>query len=167
MEIVTPRLLLRDFRAGDLAAFAALFADPDFMEWSHRGLMTRPQVVQRLRQLADCYRANGFSKWAVIHRRDGVAIGYCGLEAQTIDGEEIMELGYRIAAPYRGRGLATEAARAAIADATERLRLPHVQAYVEPGNHGSIRILEKLGFAYQRNIRFHGTLFRLYRREAD
>ena len=48
----------------------------------------------------------------MIHKADNTAIGYCGLEVQTIDGEEIRELGYRIAAPYRGRGLTTEAVRA-------------------------------------------------------
>ena len=167
MEIATPRLLLRAFRHDDLEAYAALFTDPAFMEWSHRGPMTRPQVAGRIAQLIEGYRRHGFSKWAVIHKADGVPIGYCGIEVQTIDGAEIRELGYRIAAPYRGQGLASEAARAALEDATGRLKLPFVQAFVEPGNKASIRILEKLGFVYQRNIRFHGTPFRLYRRDAS
>lgn len=167
MEIATPRLVLRDFRPDDLEAYAPLFADPAFMEWSLRGLLTRAQAEARIQQFIDCFQANGFTKWAMVHKQDGAAIGYCGLEVQTIDGEEIRELGYRIAAPYRGQGLTTEAARAAVDDATERLRLPYVLAYVEPGNHASIHILEKLGFGYKRNMRFHGALFRLYRRDAD
>ena len=117
MEIATPRLLLRPFRSDDLEAYAALFTDPDFMEWSHRGPMTQPQVAGRIRQLIDCYQAHGFSKWAVIHKADQAPIGYCGIEVQTIDGEEIRELGYRIAAyPLTLLSAAMRAMQEALAD---------------------------------------------------
>jgi RimJ/RimL family protein N-acetyltransferase len=60
------------------------------------------------------------------------------------DGE--MELGYWIARPYWGRGIATEAGAALIANARDSLRLPRLVAGHFIDNPASGRVLQKLGF---------------------
>ena len=63
-----------------------------------------------------------------------------------ISTEEV-EVGWEIVPALRGRGLATEAMRAAIADAWQRTGADHLVAYVRTDNAASLRIAEKLGFA--------------------
>ncbi len=62
------------------------------------------------------------------------------------EGPERVEVGYGVAAPFRGRGLATEALLAMLDLARGRPEVRLVTARVEPGNEASIRVLEKAGF---------------------
>jgi ribosomal-protein-alanine N-acetyltransferase len=55
-------------------------------------------------------------------------------------------LGYWIDAEHEGKGLMTEAVRAATTFAFSGLRLHRVQAAVMPSNSGSQRVLEKAGY---------------------
>ena len=56
-----------------------------------------------------------------------------------------VEIGWRLAAEYWGRGLATEGARAITAYAFEILKLPELVSFTVPGNVRSQRVMEKLG----------------------
>jgi RimJ/RimL family protein N-acetyltransferase len=60
-----------------------------------------------------------------------------------------VEAGWEIVEALRGRGLATEAMRAAIADAWERTGADHLVAYIRPENAASLRVAEKLGFRFR------------------
>ena len=163
MLIETPRLRLRPFTLDDLEAVVALAADPGFQAWSLAGPLDAEEARHKLEGLIALYETHGFSKWAVTTKPDARIIGYCGLGFEEIDGRRLPEFGYRLAPAFRGQGLATEAARAAIADAFERLGLPEIHAFAEPGNAASLRVLEKLGLSYLRDITLHGRAWRLYR----
>ncbi|HEY6053860.1 MAG TPA: GNAT family N-acetyltransferase [Gaiellaceae bacterium] len=94
------------------------------------------------------WRAHEFGPWIV--ELDGEAIGfvevnYAGAGITGIAPDEV-ELGWAIAEPWRGRGLATEAVRGAIADAWERVAPPWLVAYIRPDNAASLRVAEKVGF---------------------
>lgn len=73
---------------------------------------------------------------------DPLLVGGCGLHRRESGA---VELGYWIARPYWGRGLATEAAKAII-DIARTLRLPALEAGHFLDNPASGRVLEKLGF---------------------
>jgi RimJ/RimL family protein N-acetyltransferase len=93
------------------------------------------------------WRAHGFGPWIV--ELDGEAIGlvevnYAGAGITGIAPDEV-ELGWAIAEQWQGRGLATEAARAAIADVRERVAPPWLVAYIRPDNAASLRVADKLG----------------------
>jgi RimJ/RimL family protein N-acetyltransferase len=60
-----------------------------------------------------------------------------------------VEAGWEIVEKLRGRGLATEAMRAAIADAWARTGADHLVAYIRPENAASLRVAEKLGFRFR------------------
>jgi RimJ/RimL family protein N-acetyltransferase len=89
-----------------------------------------------------------FGPWAVLEqdRFAGFAeVHYAGAGIGGIDPREV-EVGWVIAETLRGRGLATEAMRAALADAWTRAQTDHVVAYIRPENTISLRVAEKLGF---------------------
>ena len=58
-------------------------------------------------------------------------------------------LGYFVDQEHNGRGIATEAVRAAVTYAFDEVDLHRVQAGVMPRNARSIRVLEKVGFRFE------------------
>jgi RimJ/RimL family protein N-acetyltransferase len=121
-RLTTPRLRLRVWREEDLESFAALNADPRVMEYF-------PSMLDRAGSdaLAACIRehfaARGFGLWAV--EAPGVApfIGFVGLAVPTFEAPFMpcVEIGWRLAFEHWGKGYATEAAFAVLADAFGRL----------------------------------------------
>jgi RimJ/RimL family protein N-acetyltransferase len=83
--------------------------------------------------------------WFVTLAEDGRVVGDCGTLG-WVDEHGRVEIGYGLAAPFRGRGLGTEAVRALAdwVDAQPGVRV--LTASVEVGNEPSRRLLERLGF---------------------
>jgi RimJ/RimL family protein N-acetyltransferase len=91
---------------------------------------------------------HGFSKWIVIERDSGNPVGDAGL--LVLDDLDWIDLGFRFARPFWGRGLATQAASAWISTAFAKLGIESLGAFTHPDNAASIRVLEKLGFSSMR-----------------
>lgn len=96
------------------------------------------------------YRANGFGLYRVQTRQGGQTVGMCGLvNRPTLDD---VDLGYALLPEFCGHGYAVEAGAAVLADARERLGLKRIVAIVDPRNGGSIRVLEKLDFRFEKMV---------------
>ena len=142
-QLLTPRLLLRPFRAGDAEVAHTIYSDPVVMRYVATGAMTDLAITERL---LDDYTAHqerhGYSFWAVIERETGTLIGDSGLY-RTPTGE--VELGYTLGAAWWGRGYATEAAGRWLSVAFDELGIDEVVALAEPANVASLNVLTKLG----------------------
>lgn len=162
--LTTERLLIRPFTRADADAAIALFTDPGFMAGSlEGGALSASEARAKLEALIALQQAHGFSKLALIQRGDQRLIGYCGFGLELIDGRPLPEFGYRLLPDARGRGLATEAARAILAVAFTRMGMSRVHAIVEEDNALSLRVMEKLGMKCQRRVYFHGREWLLFR----
>jgi RimJ/RimL family protein N-acetyltransferase len=166
MILETERLIIRPFVPEDEDVAAGFFMDPAFMVWSFEGALGADAAREKFRGYLSLHATHGFSKLAVLHKEGGRLIGYCGFGLETIEDAPSPELGYRLTPSVRGNGFATEAARAVIADAFARLRMPHVLATVMEGNAPSCAVLEKLGLTFRRRVVLHGREMLLYRLEA-
>jgi RimJ/RimL family protein N-acetyltransferase len=157
------RVFLRPFHIADLDAMAEVFGDPEVMRFGP-GPQPREWVQRWLRGcLEDYYQKWGFGLWAVVHKPDRRVIGFCGLTRfDDVDGRPEIELGYRLARAFWGRGLATEAARAARNYAFAVLALPRLVALIDPRNGASIRVAEKGGLRYEKDVIFRESVRRLY-----
>jgi [ribosomal protein S5]-alanine N-acetyltransferase len=78
-------------------------------------------------------------------------VGWGGFKGPPRSGR--VELGYEIAASRRGRGLATSAARAMVAEAFADGRVTRVIAHTLPEPNASTRVLENAGFRFERAVR--------------
>jgi ribosomal-protein-alanine N-acetyltransferase len=78
-------------------------------------------------------------------------VGWGGFKGPPKDG--VVELGYEIAATRRGRGLATAATRAMLAEAFADERVTTVIAHTLAERNASNHVLEKLGFAFDGKAR--------------
>ena len=83
-------------------------------------------------------------------------IGWGGFKGPPRDG--VVELGYEVAESRRGRGLATAAVRAMVAEAFADDRVDAVIAHTLPERNASGRVLEKVGFRFDREEREAGAV---------
>jgi RimJ/RimL family protein N-acetyltransferase len=148
-EIVTPRLRLRRWRSEDLEPFAALNADPEVME-HFPSTLSRDQTAEIMAWIAKHYELHGYGVWAVEVPGQAPFIGYIGLAVPSFQASftPCVEIGWRLARPWWGQGLATEGAQAALAYGFENLSLPEIVSFTVPGNVRSRRVMEKLGMRY-------------------
>jgi ribosomal-protein-alanine N-acetyltransferase len=143
-ELRTPRLLLRAWRPEDLEPCATMNAEPEVMEHLPRSPARSAGFILAMQSsLGDGRRG----LWSLELVDEAPFIGCAGL--LDVRGElpfaPAVELGWRLARPWWGRGLATEAAAAAVAYAFEDLRLEELVAYTARRNARSRRLMERLG----------------------
>jgi RimJ/RimL family protein N-acetyltransferase len=149
-SLQTDRLLLRPWRpAADLDALVRLNADPEVMRWvtPHRPL-TADESAEMLDRLVRHWDDHGFGLWALIPREPGAGVvGFAGLAVPSFLPEVLptVEVGWRLAPAWWGRGLATEAARASIDHGFERLGLRSVVSIIDERNARSLRLARRLG----------------------
>ncbi len=143
MQLITARQILRPLVPDDARALFDLDADPIVRQYvPDEAPVSVDAVRASLERYQGVYRDDGFARLAAIDRVTGALLGWCGLRRQP-DGE--VDLGYRYGRAAWGRGLATEASRASIADGFDRLELPRIIAHARCENGASLRVLEKIG----------------------
>ena len=114
-------------------------------------------------KIQDRYKSDGFCFWAAIRKRDRVFLGICGLVSQIIEGKNEVEVGYRFSDEFWGQGYGPEAARVCIEYAKEKLNIQSVISLIRPVNLQSIRLAEKNGLSFEKEVMFHGMPHNLYR----
>ncbi|MEM9023994.1 MAG: GNAT family N-acetyltransferase [Bacteroidota bacterium] len=152
----TQRLLLRPYTMDDVEAAYQVNLDPETSRYTgDRGVKSREEIREILqgRILTD-YRLYGYGRFAVIYKATDRYIGFAGIKFLPEFGEP--DIGYRFASEYWGQGLATEAGHATIDFAFGTLGLPRLIGLVLPENTASVRVLEKLGFAYEKTVETEG-----------
>lgn len=148
--IETERLILRTWSLADAAEGFRIWSDPEVMRYISDG---QPHTIERTREwlgrMIAHQQRHGFCYWAVVEKGSNQLLGSCGM-AHYLDGGPTVDFGYTLARSHWGRGLASEAAGAALRYAFENLRLPELVASVDSRNAASRRVLEKIGFVFQR-----------------
>ena len=149
-SVETARLLLRPWRpAEDIDALAALNADPAVMRWiAPNRPLTRAETAEQLDRFVRHWDEHGFGLWALVPREEGAGcIGFAGLAVPSFLPAVLptVEVGWRLAPEWWGRGLATEAARASMDFGFARLGLRSVVSIIDARNEPSLRVAEKLG----------------------
>ena len=161
MNATTERLRIRPLTTGDLDALAAIYDDPQVMRFS-LGRLDRDKTREKLERHVTLNRESGQGAHALEDLGDGRFVGIAGLQPQTVDGVDEIEIGYRLMPESWGKGLATEATRALLAHAFAELGLPRVISIIEPANVGSIRVAEKAGLTLEKETMMWDRDVRIY-----
>lgn len=145
LTIKTPRLLLRPWRDEDVEAFAAMFADPAVMEFLMpvRDRAAINAIVERVRAHFD---RHGFGWWAAELQETSAFIGFIGLSNIQFEAHftPAVEVGWRLASAYWGKGYATEGARAALEAGFTQLGLSEIVSITVPANARSRRVMDRI-----------------------
>lgn len=162
MLLKTERLIIREFNREDLKALASFLGNAQVMEFSIDGPLSLEKTNEMLeKRILAHYAEYGFGLWALIY--GGAVIGFAGLIMQMIDGEQLVELGYRLDPGYWGKGLASEAAAAIAKYAFEELKLKEIISIIDASNTRSIAVAKRLGMHYWKDAAFHGKPTQIYK----
>ncbi len=147
--IRTARLVLRPWREEDRAPFAALNADPAVRRW-FPSTLSRAESDASFDRLQAHVAEHGFGFWAAEVPGEAPFVGFVGLQHVGFEAPftPAVEIGWRLARAFWGRGLATEAARASLAHAFGPLGLDEVVAFTVPGNAPSRRVMTRIGMLH-------------------
>ncbi len=154
MKIIeTERLTLREIDSATDAEFVfELLNTPKFIQYiGDRGVdsveQARDFIENRYRQ---SYRDHGYGLYAVELKADNTAVGMCGfVRRDTLPGPD---LGFAFLPEHEGKGYGFEAARAALEHGRDKLGFTKVLAITSQDNDVSGKLLEKLGFSFDRII---------------
>jgi len=148
--------MLRHFTPLDSGAMINVFGDPEVMRFGD-GIHSIDWIQAWLESCLEQYRTWGFGPYAVVRRQQEEVLGYCGLFLfPEIDGRSEIEIGYRLARSAWGSGYATEAVRAVRDYAFGTLGLKRLIALIDPANVPSLRVAEKIGMHYEKEVMLEG-----------
>ncbi len=110
-------------------------------------LLTREESDATLEWIETHFKKRGFGLWAAELIETGELAGFIGLAVPrfTSSFTPCVEIGWRLAARFWGKGLATEGAREALRFGFEDVRLGEIVSFTVSQNLRSIRVMEKLG----------------------
>ncbi len=137
----TERLTLRGPRREDFAPYAAFWASPRSV---HEGGPRDARAAwEDFAAGFGLWAIEGIGTWSVEERATGAFAGIVGLYHPAHFPE--VEIGWAMLDGFEGRGIAQEAARAALDWTWAQTGLASLVSYIDPRNHRSIRLAERLG----------------------
>ncbi|MFZ0742773.1 MAG: GNAT family N-acetyltransferase [Terracidiphilus sp.] len=153
------RLSLRRWVDGDREPFARINRNAAALEFLP-GALSRGESDEMVDRIEVHFEQHGFGLWATELREGAEFIGYIGLAVPRFEAAftPCVEIGWRLAPEYWGRGLATEGARAVVRYAFEDLALPSLVSFTVPANLRSRRVMEKLGMTHDAQDDFNHPL---------
>jgi [ribosomal protein S5]-alanine N-acetyltransferase len=149
----TERLWLRELASSDADFVLALLNDPDWLRFVGDRKVHTLEAARRYIEDGPLamYERVGFGLWLVERKTDRAPLGICGLVARVGLGD--VEIGFAFMPAHRGQGYAREAAAACLRHGQGALGLKRIVAITSLDNDDSIRLLEQLGFRFERTLR--------------
>lgn len=162
ITLETPRLILRPLVGTDAEPFLEIHEDP---EVSHYVMFGSPPgglagAWRNVAMMVGHWTLRGYGPWTVIERGSGDVIGRAGF--WNPEGWPGLEIGWVIRRSHWGRGLATEAAGAALGWLWKTTRVDHVISLIRPDNARSIRVALKIGESLEGETTLNGVLVHVY-----
>jgi len=151
--IETPRLTLRRFTLDDAEFILRLLNEPSFLEFiGDKGVRTLDDARDYLRKgpIAS-YEQFGFGLYLTTLKRDGTAVGMCGLLKR--ESLPDVDIGFAFLPAFWSQGYGLESAAAVLSHGRQAFGLDRIVGVAKPENHASIRLLEKLGMKYEKRVK--------------
>jgi len=146
----TERLILRPWSLDDVDALHQVWTDPLVRRylWDD-DVISRQRAAAAVESSLASANRNGVGLWCVLPKAAGALAGFCGFR-YIDDSTDAIELLYGLLPGYWGRGLATEAARAALEYGFNAELFTRIYARTDVSNRASIRVMERLGMKFER-----------------
>lgn len=162
-EILTDRLLMRPFNIDDINPFFQICANPEVMRYIGAGTpLDQATVKSQITNWISLYEQQGYGLLALTLKENHQLIGFCGLLHQTVDGEDFIELGYRLDQVFWGKGMATEAALAIKNYALNQLKIPTLISIIHHENIASKNVALKVGMKLMKKTKFKDVLVDIF-----
>lgn len=159
----TNRLLLRELNPNDAENFYRLNLNPNVIKYTGNSSFKNTQEARDFLENYQDYKLNGYGRWAVINKETNQFIGWCGLKFEEMENET--DIGFRFLEEEWNKGYATESAIACLNYGFEKLNLKRIIGRAMKENIASIKVLEKIGLEYEKDIDFDGKEAVIYKIE--
>jgi RimJ/RimL family protein N-acetyltransferase len=160
-HLATARLVAQRLDEQDLTDLVDLHLDPDVARYLG-GIRSAEATKAYLAANLIHWDRHGFGLW-IWRTPDGVFVGRAGIRPLTVGGVQEIEIAYALARDAWGRGYAGEIMERLVDHALERLALPSLVGVVMVDHGASRRVLERAGFAFEREVVHAGEPCALYR----
>ncbi len=153
----TKRCVIRETTVEDVDSFVRIYSQPEMTKYTDAFCMEPHKEREHVKEYIEkVYEFFGFGVWTVLWKETGEVIGRVGFEQpfagvaeeyeESEEKEALLSLGYMIARPWQGKGIAQEVCRAVIDFAREELEVSKVQVVIDEENQPSLRLARRLGF---------------------
>lgn len=170
IEFKTERLLLRQWKHSDLAAFSKMSADPEVMKFFNKTL-NRHESEEMAEKCQNLLAKNGWGIWAVELMEKNEFIGLVGLHRPKSQVEAaikaqltksasspMVEILWRLARPYWGHGYATEAAKGCLKVGFNELELEEIVSFAALENVASQAVMKRISMTNSNETFLHPDL---------
>jgi len=143
--IETERLLLRSWKKLDEAVYISMNQDPEVMKYFPQ-LISEESSLAHIDSIKKHFQEYGYGLYALELKETNSFIGYTGFSHPSFESEftPCIEIGWRIAAAYWKKGLATEAAKACLQYGFQKKGLEKILSFTSIHNAASERVMQKL-----------------------
>ena len=159
--LTTARLVLRGHTPADLAASAAMWADPTVVRHIGGKPSSLEEAWSRLLRYGGLWSLLGYGYWLVEERGSGAFVGEVGFADFRRELEPgfagASEAGWVLTAAARGRGFAGEAMAEALRWAEAHLPSRRTVCMIAPENTASLRLARACGYAEYARATYRGS----------
>ena len=149
----TPRLDLRWIELAEAPEMFAIYSHPEVVRyWDGPGVPDLPKATAMIEDIHRLFHARVLFQWGIARRDTGRLIGGCTLFQMELKHRR-GTIGYAVGREHWGQGYAQEAITALLDFAFDALDFHRIEADVDPRNARSLRLLEKLGFRREGEMR--------------
>lgn len=159
--LATSRLTAERLDERHLPDLIALHLDPEVSRYLG-GIRSAEATGAYLATNLAHWDRNGFGLW-IWRTLDGAFVGRAGIRPLTVEGVAEIEVAYALTRGAWGQGYAGEITRALVEHGLKRLALPSLVGVVMIKHGASRRVLERAGFAFEREVLHAGEPCALYR----
>jgi len=127
------------------------------------GKRSRQETVEYMKHALAHWEKHGYGMWMLRDNSTGLFVGRGGLRNSILGGNREVEVAYGLLPEFWNRGLATELVKSVVKIAFVVLGFSNLVCISTPDNLASLRVMEKAGFRYERDIISKGRPHLLYR----
>ena len=145
----TQRLILRHWCEEDLEPFATMNSDPEVMKY-FPSVLSHQESNAMVERIQNKFATQEFGLWAVEEKLSATFIGFIGLNIPNFQAHftPTVEVGWRLARPFWGKGYATEGAKKAIEYGFAEVNLTEIVSFTAKINKRSIAVMKRLGMTH-------------------
>jgi ribosomal-protein-alanine N-acetyltransferase len=156
----TERLILRPFSLDDVDNMFELNSVFEVVQYTGDAPFKNKQEVFDLISTYNQYEKYGMGRLTMILKSTGEYLGWTGIKFN--ENIQQVDLGFRLMKKYWGKGYATEGALACLQFGFEKKKIEKIIGRALTDNKASIRVLEKVGMSFEKNIVMHNAPAAVY-----
>lgn len=164
-RLETTRLILRQFRNDDWRAMHEHYSDAECTRFTFGRPLDESRSWHALASMAGHWVLRGYGPYALAEKSSGEVLGTVGLWYPHEWPEP--EIKWALIRRHWGKGFAGEAVRAVQRMAREHLPGPPLISFINADNAPSIRLALAVGATLERETRFRGGTWHIYRHPMD